>query len=95
MLPKKKTELEEGGDNREIFWGVYAREMPSFRMVVIYNVICILPLLVFFFLWLFPLGHGAELESAAVPLSIMLGMLSLFWSVFLGSLHGGRAGIMP
>ncbi|KAK1991768.1 hypothetical protein LX36DRAFT_589782 [Colletotrichum falcatum] len=80
-FPKKKTELEEGGDGRETFWGIYARENVALARVLVYNFICITPTLVFFFAWLIP--HGSdEMQNAAVPVSVMVAMLSLFWGVF-------------
>ncbi|KAK1980905.1 hypothetical protein LZ30DRAFT_593845 [Colletotrichum cereale] len=80
-FPKKKTAIEEGGDGREVFWGIYARENVALIRVLAYNFICIIPMLVFFFAWLF--HHGPEeMQNAAVPISVMIAMLSLFWSMF-------------
>ncbi|KAL4734433.1 hypothetical protein BDV11DRAFT_174782 [Aspergillus similis] len=89
LLPKKKTQLEQHGDKRQPFWGIYAQEIVCFRWVVAYHVVCLLPMVVFFFLWMFPLGFKGDLQDAAVPLTLMLGMLSLFWSLFLGSIRFG------
>ena len=91
VLPKKKTELEEGGDKREYFWGIYARETISLRWVLFYNFVCVLPMVVFFFLWIFPLGPDVDLQTVSVPLGMMIPMLSLFWSLFLGSLYNGKS----
>ncbi|KAK2007238.1 hypothetical protein LZ32DRAFT_622368 [Colletotrichum eremochloae] len=66
-FPKKRTELETGGNRREIFWGIYARENVALIRVLAYNFICITPMLVFFFAWLF--HHGPEeMQNAAVPI---------------------------
>jgi len=86
LLPKRISVLEEGGDAREMFWGLYARESISLKWVVLYNGACMLPVLVFFIVWLLPLGLAGDLQDAAVPLSVMLAMLSVFWGVFFGSL---------
>ncbi|KAI0842910.1 hypothetical protein F5Y06DRAFT_76436 [Hypoxylon sp. FL0890] len=91
LFPKKKTELEEGGDKRETFWGIYAREIISLRWVLIYNLVCVCPMLVFFVAWILPAGQNTDLQDPSVPFSMMLGMLSLFWSVFLSSLQFGRS----
>lgn len=91
FFPKKKTELEEEGDKREHFWGIYAREQIDFRWVLFYNFICVLPMLIFFMVRVFPLNHSTDLQDPSVPLSMMLAMLSLFWSVYLGSLHFGES----
>ncbi|GKT97673.1 nucleoside phosphorylase domain protein [Colletotrichum tofieldiae] len=89
LFPKKRSELEEGGDDRSVFWGIYAREAVSTRWVICYNLACALPLLAFFFMWV--LRQGAdEIQNASVPISIMLAMLSMFWSVFFSSLQFGR-----
>ncbi|KAL5340228.1 hypothetical protein BJX70DRAFT_396996 [Aspergillus crustosus] len=85
LLPKRKYRLEEHGSKRERFWGIYAREVPCFRWVVGYNVLCMLPMVVYFFICLFLLGYQGDLQNAAVPLTVMLGMLALFWTLFLGS----------
>ncbi|KAI1476419.1 hypothetical protein F4774DRAFT_428024 [Daldinia eschscholtzii] len=90
LFPKKKTRLEEAGDTREIFWGIYARERISFSWVLGYNLFCLLPMLAFFIAWILPRGRGADLQNPSVPLSIMMGMLSLFWSLFLSSLQFGK-----
>ncbi|KAL4933233.1 uncharacterized protein BDV17DRAFT_105288 [Aspergillus undulatus] len=89
LLPKKKIRLEENGDTRQIFWGIYAQEIVCFRWVVVYNVACLLPTVVFLFLWMFPLGYRGDLQNAAVPLTAMIGMLTLFWSFFIGSIRFG------
>ncbi|OTB18043.1 hypothetical protein K445DRAFT_20507 [Daldinia sp. EC12] len=90
LFPKKKTRLEEAGDTREMFWGIYARERISFSWVLGYNLFCLLPMLAFFIAWILPRGRGADLQNPSIPLSIMMGMLSLFWSLFLSSLQFGK-----
>lgn len=87
LLPKKKTKLEEHGSKRERFWGIYAQEIVCFRWVVAYNLGCMLPMLVLFVLWMLPLGYGKDLQNASVPATVMVGMLTLFWTVFLGTLR--------
>ncbi|KAK8067758.1 hypothetical protein PG996_006870 [Apiospora saccharicola] len=91
-LPRRTQELEPGGDKRERFWGLYAREAVSLRRVLIYNLICILPVLAFFFTWLFGIGSATDLQNASVPIGVITALMSLFWSLFLGSLQfGGRS----
>ncbi|KAJ5324219.1 hypothetical protein N7476_002819 [Penicillium atrosanguineum] len=91
FLPKKKTELEEAGNKREDFWGIYAREDISLRWIILYNSVCVSPLLAFFFAWIVPQGLGTDLQNPSIPLSMMIAMLSLFWSVYLSSLQFGRS----
>ncbi|KAL4793726.1 hypothetical protein BDV19DRAFT_366128 [Aspergillus venezuelensis] len=89
LLPKKKVRLEEYGDKRQMFWGIYAQEIICFRWVVAYNILCLLPVIVFLFLWIFPLGYKGDLQNAAVPLTAMVGLLTLFWSFFIGNIKFG------
>lgn len=91
LFPKKRTALEEGGDKREEFYGIYARENVSFIWVLFYNFICMLPMLAFFIMWINPQGHSTDLQNPSVPFSMMTAMLSLFWSVFLSSLQFGES----
>ncbi|KAI1660367.1 hypothetical protein F4813DRAFT_349696 [Daldinia decipiens] len=90
LFPKKKTELNEAAESNEDFWGIYAREHISFLWVLGYNLICILPMLAFFVAWILPEGYGTDLQNPSMPFSMMLGMLSLFWSIFLSSLQFGK-----
>ncbi|KAI1213919.1 uncharacterized protein F4807DRAFT_409698 [Annulohypoxylon truncatum] len=87
FFPKKMTELEEAGNKREVFWGIYAREMISLRWVIAYHVVCALPPLVFFGIRILPAGYATDLQNPSVPLTMMFGMLSLFWSIYIGSLQ--------
>ncbi|KAL4957536.1 hypothetical protein BDW69DRAFT_180461 [Aspergillus filifer] len=86
LLPKKKVRLEEYGDKRQMFWGIYAREVICFRWVVAYNIVCLVPMVIFLFLWMFPFGYKGDLQNAAVPLTAMLGLLTLFWGFFIGNI---------
>ncbi|KAL3469347.1 hypothetical protein BJX99DRAFT_265289 [Aspergillus californicus] len=80
LLPKKKTRLESNGDKREKFWGIYAQEVICFRWVLGYNLGCMLPLVVFFFLWEF--GFQGDLQNAGTPLTLVVSMLAVFWTIF-------------
>jgi hypothetical protein len=82
-MPKKLSQLEEVSSRREEFWCLYTQERLSFAWVVGYNLLFLLPMLVFFFLWLFGLKHDSDLQTAAVPFSMLVGLLAIFWSVFL------------
>lgn len=61
LLPKKRSAREEGGDARELFWGIYARERVSLASILLYNVACIFPMFMFVVLWLLPLEHRGDL----------------------------------
>ncbi|KAK8023897.1 hypothetical protein PG993_011963 [Apiospora rasikravindrae] len=90
-LPKRTQKLELGGDKRERFWGLYAREAVSLQKVLLYNAVCMLPVLAFFFAWLFGISETTDLQGASVPVGMMAALLSLFWSLFLSSLQFGRS----
>ena len=78
-IPKKTWKLEEGGDVREVFWGIHARERISFLMVTIYHCLVLLPPFIFWFLWLFWWKHSGDLQNASVPVFTAQGLISLFW----------------
>jgi hypothetical protein len=84
------SQLDENSEERKSFWGIYAREIVCLRWVLFYNLVCMLPLLWFFFMWIFPWGHRSDLQDASVLITMMIGMLSVFWSTFLGSLQFGK-----
>ncbi|KAF2442541.1 hypothetical protein P171DRAFT_364203 [Karstenula rhodostoma CBS 690.94] len=86
LLPRKVNQLDLSADERKLFWGLYARQEISFFRVLVYNVICISPLVWFFFMWLFAWGHAGDQQNASVPLMIMLSFLSIFWTTFIASL---------
>ncbi|KAF2260561.1 hypothetical protein CC78DRAFT_472625, partial [Lojkania enalia] len=88
-FPKKTSQLDEYSEVRETFWGIYARQAICFRWILFYNLLCITPLIWLIFMWLF-VWKERDLESALMPTSIMLAMLSVFWSTFLGSLKFGQ-----
>jgi len=73
----KKNQLDKTG--RSYFWGLYAREEISALRVLVYNVVVLTLTLGFFFLWQFVLGNKLDLQNAAVPMSLVIGILALFW----------------
>ncbi|KAH8752790.1 hypothetical protein F5883DRAFT_691293, partial [Diaporthe sp. PMI_573] len=81
-FPKKKTTLEEAGRTRTEFWGIIPYEKISWSRVLLYNLVCISPFLIFFLLWLSPLGVVNDLQNASVPVTIVLSLLTLFWTLF-------------
>lgn len=82
LLPKKLEELNMDDGKRELFWGLYARERRGFAWVLAYGLLCNLPAIIFFFLWLFQWGHGSDLQNASVPLTMSIS-LSLFFLAML------------
>jgi hypothetical protein len=66
-----------GYDKREEFWGIFAQERRSFIWVFSYFLAAMSPSIAFFLIWLFPLGHGADLQNASVPISMTIALLSV------------------
>lgn len=92
-FPKKRTTLEEAGRTRTEFWGIVPYERISFLRVFLYNLVCISPFIVFFFLWLFPLGFVNDLQSASVPVTLTLTLLTFFWTLFISTLQENQASL--
>ncbi|KAF2679312.1 hypothetical protein K458DRAFT_314529 [Lentithecium fluviatile CBS 122367] len=86
LLPKKLSQFDDQSDQRDLFWGLYARQQPLFWRVGVYNALCISPLVWFFFMWIFHWGHDGDMQNASVPLMIMMSLLSVFWATFMASL---------
>lgn len=87
QFPKRKTSLIEDSDKHEAFWGIVAREQLSVFRILLYHFICVVPCVVFFFMWMFSWGHAGDLQNASVPLSVMLVALSIFWGFILANLE--------
>ena len=94
-LPKRVQFLELGGDQTEDFFGIFAREIPAARMIVIYNLLALAGPTAFFFVYQFAMGHAGDLQNASVPLGITTSLLVIFWSYFIESLHSaGKDGLI-
>jgi hypothetical protein len=81
--PKRLIKLNMQSGKREHFYGLYAKEARSALRVAIHMSICCLPGVIFFFLWLYQWGHGADLQGAAVPvelsMTLVMGYLGVLW----------------
>ena len=77
--PKKKSlwALDCKGDSEA--WGLEAGYQISFMHVATYHVIMIAAALGFWAYWMAK-NPGSKMESGAVPLTIVLGLLSAFWT---------------
>jgi hypothetical protein len=78
-IPKRNRRVIEDGLHRETFWGLQAREELSFIRVAVYHVLLIAIPFVFLGLWLSVMGHQGDLQDAAVPITVLGVLLSLFW----------------
>jgi hypothetical protein len=81
------AELEEGGSKTEDFWGLYAREEIAFRLVALYNVVILSPLLALFIGWV---RGSMDMQNASVPIMMVTGILSVFWACFLSTTSMGK-----
>lgn len=86
-IPKRKVEVETKINRREDVWGLQARYAISFFRVLIYHCLILGGAVAFWAWWL--VKHPGDLQSAAVPLTTCLTLLSLFWSSA-GILNGPR-----
>jgi len=78
-MPKRRTPLEPGGDQREVFYGLYARERPSVVAFCVYNLLVfIVPGLVFSIVWL--KRHPDDLQNAYTPMAIGGTLMSCWWA---------------
>jgi hypothetical protein len=91
-FPKCRFELDITKSSRDTFWGIYACEEIAAIRVVGYNLLCMAPTMAFFFAWLFDWKHPDDLQDASIPFFVMLALLSLFWSLFIGGLNSTHAG---
>jgi hypothetical protein len=80
-LPRSKEPIDDELNERKEFWGMYARDRVMMYRVVVWNIIALAPTTAFFFVWLFQLGNVDDLQTASVPLTITLGLLSLLWMI--------------
>jgi hypothetical protein len=87
LLPQKLTTLNEAEEASEFLWDLLARECISFAMILTWNIVCMLPGLIFCFLWLFKLGGVTDLQTASVPMTMVFAALTIFWTLYIASLY--------
>jgi hypothetical protein len=87
-LPQKLSKFYKSDETLEGFWNLVAKEKISFLWVVVWNLVCVSPGLIFFFLYVFKFSHARDLQTAAIPVTMILANLTLFWMLFLASLSG-------
>lgn len=87
-VPKRLVQINMDDGVDEYFFGLYAKEERSFFRVAAYACLCNLPGIIFFFLWLFQWGHGADLQGASVPLTLSLSLTLGFAAVVFGTRDG-------
>ncbi|KAL2836694.1 hypothetical protein BJX68DRAFT_259827 [Aspergillus pseudodeflectus] len=75
-IPKRTRCFQ--GDQSSPIWGLEAKFAISFAYILMYHCVILAGPFVFFAIWL--RYHPDNLQDASVPVTIVLGSLSLFWS---------------
>ncbi|SPJ88704.1 related to small s protein [Fusarium torulosum] len=76
-IPKKKTPLSSGVNDIPI-WGLEARHCISCIHVILYHLLILIPPFALWGWWLSL--HPDDIQSASVPMTVVLAMISMFWS---------------
>ncbi|KAF4424233.1 hypothetical protein F53441_14240 [Fusarium austroafricanum] len=76
-IPKKKTPLASGVNHVPI-WGLEARHCISSFHVILYHLLILVPPFALWGWWM--KRHPDDIQSASVPITIVLAMISMFWS---------------
>lgn len=84
-IPKRNVETDMKDVKRIQFYGLYAKEKRSFARVLTNGVLCNVPSVIFFFLWLFQWKHGSDLQNAMVPLTPSLTLTLGFVGIVFGT----------
>jgi hypothetical protein len=77
-IPKRKSAFELNVGIPEFAWGLAAQHAISLVGVFSYHVLIFVGTLGFWTWWL--IGHLADLQNAAVPLTTVAVLISPFWS---------------
>lgn len=78
-IPRRKEEWNTGEDSLGYAWGLTAFDLPCFAGFVTYMVLSLVAPSVFWGLWLSIWNHEADLQNAAVPTGIVLGLWTWVW----------------
>ncbi|KAF5631440.1 hypothetical protein F52700_6843 [Fusarium sp. NRRL 52700] len=76
-IPKKKTPLSPGTIDIPI-WGLEARHCISCFHVIMYHLLILIPPFALWGWWMS--RHPDDIQSASVPMTVVLAMISMFWS---------------
>jgi hypothetical protein len=77
-IPKRKSALEIKIGSLEFAWGVQTQHTISLMGLVVYHLLILAGTFGFWGWWIWM--HPGDLQNAAVPLSTVAVLLSLFWS---------------
>lgn len=83
LFPKRDRPMATASQSEkvEVCYGIAAREFRSFFRVLVYLCLIMAPAFWFVFAWLFMWGDRGDLQDATIPMTLMLGMLSILWAV--------------
>ena len=90
VLPKRLDAMEEDSPDRVHFWGIFAREQPSFFRFFIYCFICMSWTFGFIVWWLLPWNHPSDLQNATTPLMVLVTFISLVLTAFMVNVKSMR-----
>jgi hypothetical protein len=77
-IPKRKTALELKTGVVEFAWGIQAQHTISLLHMIIYHFLILAGTFGFWAWW--QISHPNDIQTAAVPLTTVTVLLSLFWS---------------
>lgn len=77
-IPKRRGYLMFGTDSIKTAWGIQARHKLHALIVCIYHLLIIAGPFVFWGWW--QSSSPGDFQNASIPLTVVLGLLSLFWS---------------
>jgi hypothetical protein len=89
-IPKRKERFPLASYGIEVAWGIHAEHNISAIYVVLYHVVILAGTFAFWVVW--QIGHPDDLQNAAVPMTVVVTLLSLFWSSS-GVLKGPRTAL--
>lgn len=76
-IPKKKTPISTG-ERHVAIWGLEARYCISCFHVILYHVLILIPPFALWGVWM--AKHPGDIQSASVPMTVVVAMISMFWS---------------
>lgn len=77
-IPKRNSALEIDTEDREFAWGLQAQHAISLVYVLFYHFLILVGTFGFWAWW--NIRHPDDLQNAAVPLTLVIALLSLFWA---------------
>ena len=87
-VPKRGASITMDKPEREIFFGLYAREGISFIHFFAWMCVCDIPRFIFNFIWIYCLGHLGDIQDGFRFLNLSATFTAAFLaSLFMNSLY--------